>query len=1188
MQHSDFVHLHLHTQYSLLDGAIRLEPLFKKAAEYKMPSLAITDHGNMFGAVDFYRTAKKHGIKPIIGCEVYVAPTSRLEKSSQEGIADSSYHLILLAKNSTGYKNLVSLVSAGYLEGFYYRPRIDKELLSKHTEGLIALSSCMKGEIQRLLHKGQRDDAYKAASFYKDVMGERRFYLEIQDQNIPDQKDINRDMLDMAKKLSIPLVATNDCHYMDEKDAEAHEVLLCIQTGKTTDDPKRMRFTTNQFYFKSPQEMKLLFKEAPEAVSNTIEIAERCNLDMRFDQIHLPHYNVPSDTTLDGYLSDMAKHGLESRIKQWSVVSGQWSEEKREIYFRRLEDELKMIKAMGYSGYFLIVWDFIDYARRKGIPVGPGRGSAAGSLVAYALRITDLDPIKYGLLFERFLNPERISMPDIDIDFCMERRDEVIAYVTEKYGNVAQIITFGSMNAKAVIRDVGRAMAMPYSDADRIAKLVPNRLNITLDDAIKEEPRFKEMEKKDERVKRLLDIARRLEGLPRHASTHAAGVVISPAPLMEFMPLYKASKGEITTQYPMEDIEKLGLLKMDFLGLRTLTVIRRSEELIRKSPHKVDFSIESIPLNDKDTYKLLSDARTFGVFQLESSGLRDILRKLKPEAFEDVIALVALYRPGPLGSGMVDDFIKRKHGTVPIKNIVPQLDDILKETYGVILYQEQVMKIASVLGGFSMGAADLLRRAMGKKKPEEMAQQREKFVKGAVANRIPQDKADKIFDLMEHFAGYGFNKSHSAAYALVAYQTAYLKSHYPLEFMSSLLSSEMGNTDKMIQYIAECKDMGIQMLPPDINESFSDFTVVYEGENPPSPPFNKGGRGGVRFGLAAVKNVGGSAVEAILKVRKIKGSFSSLMDFCENVDLRVVNRKVIESLVKCGAFDGTAGSIPPFKKGGLGGVAPKAHRAKMINNLDAIMGSAQTVQRDREKGQYNMFDNSFINPPAPPFNKGGQWGLEWSEKELLSYEKESLGFYISGHPLSRFEKEIRHFTNVNTQTLQDIKNGREISIAGVISKYRTQVTKKGDTMAFATLEDLHGSVEMIVFPDVYKTSVSLIEGEEPVLIKGNISAEDDSTKIIAKEIFPLSNISERLSSKVHINIQAVGLEKDTLIRLKEILSASKGRNNLFLHLFFPDKSQINIGVDKTFQVTPDDSMIKEIESLFGDDVVYFE
>ncbi|MBI3599482.1 MAG: DNA polymerase III subunit alpha, partial [Nitrospinae bacterium] len=900
MQHSDFVHLHLHTQYSLLDGAIRLEPLFKKAGEYKMPSLAITDHGNMFGAVDFYQTAKKYGIKPIIGCEVYVAPTSRLEKSSQEGISDSSYHLILLAKNITGYKNLVSLVSAGYLEGFYYRPRIDKELLSKHTEGLIALSSCMKGEIQRLLHKGQKDNAYKAASFYKDIMGERRFYLEIQDQNIPDQKDINRDMLDMAKKLSIPLAATNDCHYMDEKDAEAHEVLLCIQTGKTTDDPKRMRFTTNQFYFKSPQEMKLLFKEAPEAISNTVEIAERCNLDMRFDQIHLPHYDVPSDTTLDGYLRDMAIHGLEKRLKK-SEELGVKSEELRKVYFDRLESELKMIKAMGYSGYFLIVWDFIDYARRKGIPVGPGRGSAAGSLVAYALRITDLDPIKYGLLFERFLNPERISMPDIDIDFCMERRDEVIDYVTEKYGNVAQIITFGSMNAKAVIRDVGRAMAMPYSEADRIAKLIPNRLNITLDDAIKEEPRFKEMEKKDERVKRLLDIARILEGLPRHASTHAAGVVISPAPLTEFMPLYKANKGEITTQYPMEDIEKLGLLKMDFLGLRTLTVIRKTEELIRKR-YESGFSIENIPLNDKDTYKLLSDARTFGVFQLESSGLRDILRKLKPEVFEDVIALVALYRPGPLGSGMVDDFIKRKHGTVPIKNIVPQLDDILKETYGVILYQEQVMRIAGVLGGFSMGAADTLRRAMSKKKPEEMAQQREKFVKGAVANGIPQDKADKIFDLMEHFAGYGFNKSHSAAYALVAYQTAYLKSHYPLEFMSSLLSSEMGNTDKVIQYIAECKDMGIQALPPDINESFSDFTVVYEEnvevgmkksgvgsrESNPNPeprtlPLHKGG---IRFGLAAVKNVGGSAVEAILKVREIKGSFNSLMDFCESVDLR--------------------------------------------------------------------------------------------------------------------------------------------------------------------------------------------------------------------------------------------------------------------------------------------------------------
>ena len=1183
MHHSDFVHLHLHTQYSLLDGAIRLDSLLKKASEYKMPSLAITDHGNMFGAVDFYKTAKKYGIKPIIGCEVYVAPKSRLEKSTQEGISDSSYHLILLAKNTTGYKNLVTLVSAGYLEGFYYRPRIDKEILAKHTEGLIALSSCMKGEIQRLILKGQEEEAYKSASFYKEIMGERKFYLEIQDQGIPEQKDINKTIIEMAKKLSIPLVATNDCHYMDKSDAEAHEVLLCIQTGKTVNDPKHMKFTTDQFYFKSPEEMKLLFKEVPEAISNTLEIADRCNLEIRFDQIHLPRYDIPSDSTLDGYLRDMAIHGLEKRLKkQVSVVSGQWSEEDiRKVYYDRLESELKMIKAMGYSGYFLIVWDFIDYARRSGIPVGPGRGSAAGSLVAYALRITDLDPIKYGLLFERFLNPERISMPDIDIDFCKERRDEVIDYVTKKYGNVAQIITFGSMNAKAAIRDVGRALAVPYGDVDKIAKLVPNKLNITLDEAIKEEPRFTEMGKKDETVGKILNIAKKLEGLPRHASTHAAGIVISPSPLTEFMPLYKGNRGEITTQYPMGDIEKLGLLKMDILGIRNLTVIRDTEELAREK-YKSDFNIENIPLDDGDTYRLLGEAQTFGVFQLESSGIRDILRKMKPELFEDIIALVALYRPGPLGSGMVDDFIKRKHGTIPIKNIVSQLDEILKETYGVILYQEQVMKIASVLGGFSMGAADSLRRAMGKKKPEEMAQQREKFIKGAVDNKIPENKAEKIFDLMEHFAGYGFNKSHSAAYALIAYQTAYLKAHYPLEFMASLLTSEMGNTDKIILYITECKSMGIKILPPDINESFKDFTVVYD-EPPPSFEFlppqvgeGKGGgllKGGIRFGLAAVKNVGANAVESILAVRE-KKRFDSLSDFCQNVELRVVNRKVIESLIKCGAFDSVDSA----------NLSPGKFRARMMDDIDIIMGSAQNIQKDREKGQFNMFDNSFGSGSQSSASKSA----EWSEKELLSFEKESLGFYISGHPLSRFENEIKHFTNANTQNLQEVKNGREISIAGIISKYRTQVTKKGDKMAFATLEDLQGSTEVIVFPDVFKASGNLIEGEEPVLIKGNISTEEDSTKIIAREIFPLTNIRERLSSNVHINLKAVGLEKDMLVRLRKILSSSKGKNNLFLHLFFPDKSQINIGVDKTFQVSTTESMVKEIENLFGDEAVYFE
>ena len=869
----------------------------------------------------------------------------------------------------------------------------------------------------------------------------------------------------------------------------------------------------------------------------------------------------------------MAIHGLEKRLKQWSVVSGQLSEEIREMYFKRLESELKIIKAMGYSGYFLIVWDFIDYARRIGIPVGPGRGSAAGSLVAYALRITDLDPIKYGLLFERFLNPERISMPDIDIDFCKERRDEVIDYVTKKYGNVAQIITFGSMNAKAVIRDVGRALAVPYGDVDKIAKLVPNKLNITLDEAIKEEPRFTEMGKKDETIGRILNIAKKLEGLPRHASTHAAGIVISPSPLTEFMPLYKGNRGEITTQYPMGDIEKLGLLKMDILGIRNLTVIRDTEKLVRVK-YKSDFNIENIPLNDVDTYKLLGEAQTFGVFQLESSGIRDILKKMKPEVFEDIIALVALYRPGPLGSGMVDDFIKRKHGTIPIKNIVPQLDEILKETYGVILYQEQVMKIASVLGGFSMGAADSLRRAMGKKKPEEMAQQREKFIKGSVANKIAENKAEKIFDLMEHFAGYGFNKSHSAAYALIAYQTAYLKAHYPLEFIASLLTSEIGNTDKVILYIAECKSMGIKVLPPDINESFKDFTVVYE-----APQKNKSQitvEGGIRFGLAAVKNVGVNAVESILKEREKKGRFDSLSDFCENIDLRVVNRKVIESLIKCGAFDSVDSA----------NLSPGKFRARMINDIDIIMGSAQNIQKDREKGQFNMFDLEFKNPKSEILNPKSD--IEWTEKELLSFEKEALGFYISGHPLSRFEKEIKHFTNANTQNLQEIKNGREISIAGIISKYRTQVTKKGDKMAFVTLEDLNGSAEVIVFPDVFKASGNLIEGEEPVLIKGNISAEEDSTKIIAREIFPLTNIGERFSSNVHINLKAVGLEKDMLIRLKEILSSSKGKNALYLHLFFPDKSQINIGVDKTFQVSTTESMVKEIENLFGDEAVYFE
>jgi len=1161
MHHSDFVHLHLHTAFSLLDGALRLKQLFQRAEEYKMPAIAMTDHGNMFGAVDFFLQAKEHGIKPIIGCEVYVAPKSRFEKTTISGLSDASYHLILLARNETGYKNLSKMITKAFFEGFYYKPRIDKELLSQHSEGLIALSSCLKGELSRLLSIGNIEEAINTASFYKETMGEGNYYLEIQDQGIKGQREITKEIIKIGKKLSIPLVATNDCHYLEQKDARAQEILLCIQTGKTLIDEKRMKFSGDQFYFKSPEEMKTLFKEIPQAISNTIKIAEHCNLEMHFDKIHLPHYDVPQDSTLDSFLGELARHGMEKRLqkKQLLLTVDAKSQKKdgdiMSIYKERLAEELKIIKKMNFSGYFLIVWDFIDYSKRNNIPVGPGRGSAAGSLVAYCLGITDIDPLKYGLLFERFLNPERISMPDIDIDFCMNKRSQVIDYVTKKYGknNVSQLITFGSMSAKAVVRDVGRVFNMPYGDVDKIAKLIPNRLNIKLKEAIKEEPKLKELQTKNEQVKDMLDIALTLEGLPRHASTHAAGVVISPKPLTEFLPLYKGTNDEVVTQFAMGNIEKLGLLKMDFLGLKTLTVIDMTLKKINKIEGK-EIVLDSIPLDDAETFKMLSEAKTLGVFQLESRGMRDLLRKMKPNSFEDVIALLALFRPGPLNSGMVDDYIKRKHGTIPEKYDLPQLKNILHETNGVILYQEQVMKLASVLAGFSLGGADLLRRAMGKKKPEVMMELRGKFISGSLQNKIPKEKAGKMFDLIEHFAGYGFNKSHSAAYAIIAYQTAYLKSHYPVEFLASLLTCDMDNTDKIILYINECREMGIQVLPPDVNESFKDFTVV---ENC------------IRFGLAAVKNVGQSAIEAILKAREKQKRFSSLHEFCQKVDQRTVNKRVIESLIKCGAFDSTG-----------------AKRWELMNDLADVMESAQRIQKDRELGQKGLFGFDEIYESNHKAENGKTNVNPWEENETLAYEKETLGFYITGHPLANQKRQLDRFTNCDSQTIAEMNNGRQINIGGIIIKVRTQMTKKGKIMAFITLEDLAGFAEIIVFPDVYKSSESILKTDNTILVKGHKDTSTETIKIIAKDIIPLSEAAENWTGKIHVNIQTAGLETDFLEKIKSILEAHRGKNDVLLHLISPDGKSISMNASSQLKVAPDDKLILEIEELLGKDSIF--
>ncbi|NIQ37163.1 MAG: DNA polymerase III subunit alpha [Proteobacteria bacterium] len=1142
MKRSSFVHLHLHSQYSLLDGAIRFEELFERARELEMDSLALTDHGNMFGAIEFYQKAIQHGVKPIVGCEIYVASGSRHEKKQ----GGETFHLTLLAKNRTGYHNLAKLVSFAHIEGFYYKPRVDKELLTQYGDGLFALSGCMKGETAVSILNNTIDKAIEAAQQYREIFGER-FFLEIQSNGVEGQERINKGMDKIGKELGIPLVATNDCHYLKSEDARAHEVLLCIQTGKTLNDPDRMRFSSDEFYLKSAEEMESILPQYPEALENTLRIAEQCNLELRFEEYHFPKFSPPDGKSLNHYLDELSRKGLQDRLTRIP--------EPHDKYLTRLKKELERIKTMGFAGYFLIVADFINHAKAEGIPVGPGRGSAAGSLVAFALRITDIDPIRYGLLFERFLNPERISMPDVDVDFCMERRDEVIHYVTEKYGkdNVAQIITFGKMQAKAVVRDVGRALDMPYSEVDRIAKLIPNTLNITLQQALDQVPTLREVQGKDERVRKLISIAQSLEGLTRHASTHAAGVVISNKPLSEYLPLYRGQNGELMTQYSMKDVEKIGLIKFDFLGLRTLTVIRKAEEMVRRQKDP-DFDIGGIDLADAKTYHLLSSGATNGVFQLESAGMKELLVKFKPGAFEDVIALVALYRPGPLGSGMVDDFIKRKHGLGTVDYELPQLKQVLGETYGVIVYQEQVMKIATLLADFNLGDADVLRRAMGKKIPGEMEKQREKFLDGAQKKNIGADTAEKIFELMAKFAEYGFNKSHSAAYALIAFQTAYLKAHYPVEFMAALLTSEVDTTDKIVKYIAECRDMGIEVLPPDVNESWRDFTIV---------------EGRIRFGLAAVKNVGGGAIESILKEREKGGNYRTLLDFCRRVDLRRVNKRVVESLIKSGAFDSTGAS-----------------RAQMTLTLDDAVEKAQIFQKERESNQLGIF--SRLEDENPQWNERQDLPEveEWPENQLLAFEKEAVGFYITRHPLARFEEEIKRHTQDDTASILTRQNGSEVRICGVSSSLKEIQTRKGDRMAFLSLEDMKGIVEVILFPEVFQASLPHLRDDQPLLVRGVLDMEDENPKIKATEVLPLSECNENCVSKVHFTLRSPGITKDQLIDLKNILNKNKGNSAAILHLIIPNQGETIIRLP--IKVDPSSALLESLEEVFGYPIAHFE
>jgi DNA polymerase-3 subunit alpha len=1151
---TDFVHLHLHSEYSLLDGACRIEELLDRAVQLSMPALAITEHGNMFSSIIFHDQARKRGINPILGCEVYVAPGDRRTKSGTPG--ETANHLVLLAETNEGYHNLIKLVSAGYTEGFYYKPRIDKALLAQHARGLIGLSSCLKGEVATGIRTEQRQKAIQAAAAYRDILGAGNFFLEMQYQGIDEQAVVNTGLGPIARDLNLPLVCTNDVHYLQNADHKPHDILLCIGTGKMVNDADRLRYHGDQFYLKTAEEMAAIFKDHPDALRNTARIAERCHVDLSPTGNHLPNFEVPAGFTLDEYFEQAVRQGFEQRLTRLKELAARGAlTHTIDEYERRLTYEIEMIQQMKYPGYFLIVWDFIRYAREQGIPVGPGRGSAAGSFVAYCLRITDVDPIAYDLIFERFLNPERVSLPDIDIDFCERRRGEVIEYVTRKYGreNVAQIITFGTMKARAVVRDVARVMDMPYADADRVAKAIPPALDMTLARALEESPALKEMEQHDQRVKELLAVARRLEGMTRHASVHAAGVVIAPRPLTEFVPLYKSQKDEIVTQWAMKEVERVGLLKMDFLGLSTLTLIRDALEEIKRT-QGIDLDIEAIPLDDAKTYQLFADGQTYGIFQFESSGMRELLRKAKPERLDDLIALNALYRPGPLKSGMVDDYVARRQGKTEVRHELPQLEPILADTYGVIAYQEQVMRIAAELAGFSMGQSDVLRKAMGKKDPTVMAKQREAFLTGAKAKGIHEKKAAKIFDLMEFFAGYGFNKSHSTTYALLAYQTAYLKANYPRHFMAALLTIEAASADKLAMYLGECRELGVPILQPDVNASELAFTV---------------GPDGVRFGLCAVKNVGEGAIHSILGVRRELGRIESIYALGEHADLRLVNKRVLESLIKAGAFD----SVLPQAAGSVA-----ARRARLFAAVDRALEHGGRHQRDRDKGQSQLFggtgeEGTVADVPMPD-------AVSWSETQQLAGEKEALGFYMSGHPLDRFAEELTIF---GARRVADLAASEaDVWVGGIVAGLRPLKTKKGDRMAVFMLDDVAGSVEVVVFPETFAKHASLIEADAMVLVRGKFEKDDESARLVATELMPIAALKERTTREVVIRLTGSSQARNTLEALAELLARHRGDRRVFLELDVKaQQTRLRVRSEAAQRVRPSERLVAEVEQICG-------
>jgi DNA polymerase-3 subunit alpha len=1149
-----FVHLHLHTDYSMLDGACDVEKLCERVKELGMPAVAMTDHGNIFGAVHFVNAAKQAGVKPVIGCELYICKKDdhRIESTPPDG--DTYNHLLVLAENEEGYRNLTRITSEASLHGFYYKPRISKKFLAEHSKGLIGLSGCLKGEVAENLMEEKYDFARAAASFYRDVFGKDNFFLEIQDQGLEMEHRIHPNLFRLEKELGLPMVATNDSHYLCEDDAHAQDVMLCIQTGKSIQDTNRMKFQGTDFFVKSHDEMARVFKDAPDVLSRTLGIAERCNVRLEKVSNPFPHFEVPGGYTLDSYFEHVTREGFARRLQvlRGLATNGRL---KRTIadYEQRLTRELAIIQQMQFSGYFLIVWDFIRYAREHDIPVGPGRGSAAGSLVSYSLGITDIDPLQHELLFERFLNPERISMPDIDIDFCMNRRGEVISYVTQKYGreNVAQNITFGTMAAKAAIKDVGRAMDIPYADVDRIAKMVPTTLNIKLEQAIKDSPALQQAYENEPQVRQLLDTARKLEGLVRNAGVHAAGVVISPRPLTELVPLHKTKNDEIVTAFDMVAIEKMGLLKMDFLGLTTLTILDDAVKLIAQTRGE-RVALEELEFTDQETYKkVFHSGLTSGVFQFESHGMRDVLRRYQPNSIEDLTALNALYRPGPIQGGMIDDFIDRKHGRKKIEYELPELKEVLEETLGVIVYQEQVMQIANRLAGYSLGEADLLRRAMGKKKMEEMTQQRERFVQGAVQRGYPQKKIEKIFDLMAQFAGYGFNKSHSAAYALLAYHTAYLKTHYAVEFMAALLTSVTGSTDDVVKYINECREMGIAVEPPDVNVSDANFT-----------PHGAA----IRFGLAAVKNVGHNAIQSIVAGRQEQGRYRSLYEFCEKVDLRLLNKRVLESLIKSGAMD------------------PLGRRAQLMAVLDKAIDRALKTQRDAESGQHGLF-GVFQQEESHADSERLPDSPDWDEHVRLTAEKEILGFFITGHPLEKYKDKLEDLRALSTTDLAAVKasTGKDENIctAGIITNLRVLKSKKGDFYAQGALEDMAGSVEMLVFPDAYRKLQDKVKLEVPVLVRGGLRIEEGANpKLTVNDIIPLEDAKVPLPRSLRIRIPVETATESTIDNLHALCAQRKGDAKVLFDVERQGDFMVVMEAEG-YNVLPDRNFMARVEELCG-------